>query len=220
MRICGSASATEILPPPDLPLPAFELVLGFEDMRPFVWRGELWCSATVRQLTPEGWCEQVLARIDCPSSDAARLTDWRVLRPDGPRQHEIHWMPLVCGDALRFIAGCDPVRVLDEQAQVVSETVPAIAAELFGCATQAIAFDRGWLALVHEVSEQDGRRSILASLRLVRRGAGVARGEPAVLPAAAGGRVRLGPGVASGRRAPADILWHQGSRGVARDGRG
>jgi hypothetical protein len=150
---------TEILPPPDLPLPEFELVQGFEDMRPFVWHGGLWCSARVRQLTPEGWCEQVLARIDCPSSDAARLTEWRVLRPEGPQQHEIHWMPLVSGDALRFIAGYDPVRVLDEQAQVVSETVPGIAAELFSCATQAIAFDRGWLALVHEVSEQDGRRS-------------------------------------------------------------
>jgi len=112
----------------------------------------------VRQLTPEGWCEQVLARIDCPSSGPARLTDWRVLRPDGPRRHEIHWMPLVSGDDLRFIAGCDPVRVLDEHGRTIRETTPPIAAELFGGATQAIAFDRGWLALIHETGERDGRR--------------------------------------------------------------
>ena len=57
-------SSTEILPPADLPEPAFGLVLGFEDARLFFWAGGLWCSATVRELTTEGWCEQVLARID------------------------------------------------------------------------------------------------------------------------------------------------------------
>ena len=154
-----AGSTVEILPPQDLPVPVFELVLGFEDVRPFAWRGELWCSARVRQLTPEGWCEQVLARIDYPpSSGAARLMDWCVLRPEGPRRHEMHWMPLVSGDELRFIAGCDPVRVVNEQARVVSETVPAIAAELFAGGSQAIAFDRGWLALVHEVSDRDSKR--------------------------------------------------------------
>jgi hypothetical protein len=151
-------AVTEILPPPNLPAPASDLVLGFEDVRPFLWRGELWCNARVRQLTPEGWCEQVLARIDCPPSGPAQMTDWRVLRPDGPQRHQIHWAPLVSGDDLRFIAGCDPVRVADEQGRTIRETTPAIAAELFGCATQAIAFDRGWLTLIHEASERDGRR--------------------------------------------------------------
>jgi hypothetical protein len=153
------ASAQEILPPLDLPVPAFDLVLGFEDMRPFVWRGELWCSATVRQLAPDGWCDQVLARIDCPPSGPARLADWCVLRPDGPRQREMHWMPLIAGDDLRFIAGCDPVRVVNEQGRTISEAVPPVAAELFAGGSQAIAFDRGWLALIHETSEPDGKRS-------------------------------------------------------------
>jgi hypothetical protein len=150
-----ASSTVEILPPQDLPLPVFELVLGFEDMRPFAWRGELWCNARVRQLSPDGWCEQVLARIDCPPSGAARLTDWCVLRPEGPQRREMHWMPLVSGDELQFIAGCDPVRVFNEQARVVAETVPPIAAELFAGGSHAIAFDRGCLALVHEVSERD-----------------------------------------------------------------
>ena len=53
---------------------------------------------------------------------------------------------------------CDPTRVVDEHAQTVFEATPAIAAEQFRGGTQAIAFDGGWLALVHEVSERDKRR--------------------------------------------------------------
>ncbi len=154
----GVESSTEILPPADLPAPAFDLVLGFEDARLFAWRGELWCISTVRQLTPEGWCEQVLARIDCPPTGPCRLVDWRVLRPEGPRLHEKNWMPLVVGDDLRFIYSCDPTRVVDEQARTVAEGVPSIAAEQFRGGSQAIEFDGGWLALIHEASERDRKR--------------------------------------------------------------
>jgi glycosyltransferase involved in cell wall biosynthesis len=56
--------SAEILAPADLPEPAYKHVRGFEDLRLFVWREALWCTATVRELTPEGWCQQVLARID------------------------------------------------------------------------------------------------------------------------------------------------------------
>ena len=153
-------SAQEILSPQDLPPPAFDLVLGFEEVRPFVWRGELWCCAAVRELTPEGWCEQILARIDCPPSGPARLTDWCVLRPEGTRHHEANWMPLISGDELRFIAACDPVRVVNEQARTVAETTPSIAADLFRGGSQAIAFDRGWLALIHESTGQGSSRSL------------------------------------------------------------
>jgi len=51
-------SGAEVLPPANMPEPAFTLVLGFEDLRLFTWRGELWGSAFLREL-----CEQVLARI-------------------------------------------------------------------------------------------------------------------------------------------------------------
>ena len=47
-------SAVEILPPADLPEPAGRMVLGFEDMRLFAWRGELWCSASVRTVDAGG----------------------------------------------------------------------------------------------------------------------------------------------------------------------
>ncbi len=151
-------SSTEILPPEDMPKPVWPLARGFEDLRPFVWRDGLWCIACVRELSHEGWCEQVLARIDEPTPGASRLVDWRVLRPEGPQRHEKNWMPRVAGDALQFIYLCDPTRLVDEQARTVVETIPPVAANQFRGSSQAIAFDRGWLALVHEARVRDKQR--------------------------------------------------------------
>jgi tetratricopeptide (TPR) repeat protein len=175
-------SATEILPPADLPPPAFDVVLGCEDARLFAWRGELWCNSTIRQLTPEGWCDQMLARIEATPDGPCRMVDWRVLRPDGPRVHEKNWMPMVVGDNLRFIYSCDPTRVLDEKARTIATSEAPIAAEQFpggsppagydpasprGSAwqlwqfrggTQAIEFDGGRLALIHERSVRNQTR--------------------------------------------------------------
>ncbi len=151
-------SSAEILPPADWPPPQYQLVRGFEDPRLFVWHDALWCTATVRDQTPEGWCEQVLARIDCPPIGPCRLTDWRMLRPEGERLHEKNWMPLVDGDVLRFIYLCDPTQVVDDTARTVAESVPPIAADEFKGGSQAIAFDGGWLALIHEVIEHGGKR--------------------------------------------------------------
>ena len=65
-------SSSEIPPPEDKPEPLWTLVQGFEDMRPFAWRGGLWCISCVRELSQEGWCEQALARIDEGGSGPAR----------------------------------------------------------------------------------------------------------------------------------------------------
>lgn len=160
-RALDIESSAEILPPADMPEPSFQLVRGFEDMRLFAWRGELWCSSNVRELNSEGWCEQVLARIDQSTPTECRLTSWRVLRPEGARRHEKNWMPLVAGDKLQFIYLCDPTRIVDEQARKITETQPPIAAEQFRGGSQAIPFDGGWLALIHEVLfwSAPGRRS-------------------------------------------------------------
>jgi glycosyltransferase involved in cell wall biosynthesis len=152
----GIESATEILPPADMPEPVYKGVIGFEDLRLFARDGELWGSACVREFTPEAWCEQVVARID--ESNGCRLTDWRVLHPAGPRMHEKNWMPKVKAatkeagrDALQFVYLCDPTRIVDEQAATVSEVPAPISAQRFRGGTQLIAFAGGWLALIHEV---------------------------------------------------------------------
>jgi glycosyltransferase involved in cell wall biosynthesis len=154
----GVEHCAEILPPADMPPPRFPQVRGFEDMRLFAWKGGLWCSAMVRELTTEGWCEQVLARIDGEPPGPYRLCDWRVLRPVWPRQHEKNWMPLVADDRLQFVYSSDPTRVVDERGQPLSETTPPIGAENFRGSSQAIHFDGGWLTIVHEVLWREGRR--------------------------------------------------------------
>jgi glycosyltransferase involved in cell wall biosynthesis len=151
-------SCVEVLPPVDVPAPRYGDVRGFEDMRLFAWRGELWSLSCVRELSPEGWCEQVLARLDTSGDDSCRLTDWRTLHAKYPRQHEKNWMPRIDGERLRFICSCDPVRVLDENACYVAETAPSITSCRFRGGSQAIAFDGGWLALVHEVRQRDGEQ--------------------------------------------------------------
>jgi len=92
---------------------------------------------------------------------AFRLADWRVLSPEGPQGHEKNWMPRVTGaggERLEFIYRCDPTRIVDEAARTVSKGAPAIAADQFRGGTQLIAFDGGWLALVHEARVRDDKR--------------------------------------------------------------
>jgi glycosyltransferase involved in cell wall biosynthesis/predicted GH43/DUF377 family glycosyl hydrolase len=154
----GIQSASEILPPADLPEPAYDRVLGFDDVRLFAWNDDLWCVSCVRELTPEGWCEQVIARVDDCGSGAHRMADWRVLHPTGPREHQKNWIPQVKpapGEAgnerLQFICLFDPTRIVDERARTINETSPGIAAQRFSGGTQLIAFAGGWLTLIHEV---------------------------------------------------------------------
>jgi glycosyltransferase involved in cell wall biosynthesis len=152
-------AASEIMPPDDMPPPQCDLVKGFEDLRLFAWRGELWCSATVRELTPEAWCQQVLARIERRDDGSHILTDWRVISPAG--QHEKNWMPQVDGDTLRLIYSCDPTRLMDEYGKLVAEIESPIAADWFRGGSQAIPFDGGWLALVHEARVANNKRYYL-----------------------------------------------------------
>jgi tetratricopeptide (TPR) repeat protein len=151
-------SSREIFPPENMPPPAFKDVQGFEDARLFVRADNLWCIACVRELTLEGWCGQVLMRIDDSSPNLCRFVDWHLLRPPGPRRHEKNWMPWVDGNAPRFVYACDPTRLVDDHACTLEEYTPPIAAEEFRGGTQVTNFDGRWLALIHEVSERDKLR--------------------------------------------------------------
>jgi hypothetical protein len=97
----ATRSPTEILQHADMPTSVFRAVL--EDARLFAWRNELWCIACVRELSPKGWCDQVLARIAKVGPTSCRLTDWRVLTSEGLRRHDKNWMLRIAGDTLRFI---------------------------------------------------------------------------------------------------------------------
>ena len=92
--------------PKTLPPPAFKLVLGFEDSRLFEWQDRLWTISTVRELTREGWCEQVIAEIiTLADGTVAYGDDWKKILPRD-RRHEKNWMPwpgYPTKDSLRFV---------------------------------------------------------------------------------------------------------------------
>ena len=145
-----NVSSVEVLPPQDMPPAQHTDSIGFEDPRPVVWRGDLWCISSVRQLNPDGRAEMVLARIAETPQGNKVLTDWRVLASGMPVQWEKNWMPQVIGDELRFIYSVGPTRILSELGDVLVQETPSIAVENFRGGSQAIPFDGGWLMVIHE----------------------------------------------------------------------
>ena len=144
-------SSEEILPPTDLPEPLYNLVIGWEDCRLFFWRGEPWCTATVRELNPEGYCEIVISKITTDHAGKRRFTDYRVIRPSfTPRQHEKNWMPMVVDDRLYFMYSSDPVRIIDDKGNLVTSKITHFAADSFRGGGNLVSFNDGWLALIHE----------------------------------------------------------------------
>ncbi|WP_192384722.1 glycosyltransferase [Mesorhizobium silamurunense] len=153
----GIASADEISQPADLPRPAYDRACGLGAMRPFAWEGQLWSSAYLRASAGDGRYDPVIARIDDRGPAPYQMTDWRVLRPIGAKVNDNNWAPLVkpAGidtdrERLQFFSVGDPIRIVGDQGQTISEKPPSVAADQLKGGTQAIAFEGGWLALVHE----------------------------------------------------------------------
>jgi hypothetical protein len=145
----------EILLPETLPPVAFPQVIGFEDMRLFECQGDLWTSSTVRQLTPEGWHEIVVARMDL-QEQVAQLDDWWVAHPDHcPKAQEKNWMAAVKNDELFFIYNNDPVTVLDHAGKCVAQNVNKLPFDNFRGGSPLIPFDNGYLSIIHETSVYD-----------------------------------------------------------------
>jgi SAM-dependent methyltransferase len=156
-------SAEHIAMPDNMPEPLYSLVVGFEDSRLFFWKGEPWCSSTVREVTSEGWCEIALARISNVGLGQCKLSDWRVVQPTFcDKQHEKNWMPVVINDNLFFIYSSDPVRFIDHNGNLVNETQSSIASDSYRGGGAAVHFDGGYLTLIHESTHMPyGKRRYL-----------------------------------------------------------
>lgn len=144
----------EILMPADWQPPLSPRVQGFEDCRVFGWRDGLWVSATMHELTPEGWCEIALAKIGGLKFDNThRFTDWHILTPAGPKRNEKNFCPVVDqgGERLRFVYQTDPLRIIDERARTVLER-PWTGYDHLRGGSPLLAFDGGWLYCTHEVA--------------------------------------------------------------------
>lgn len=147
---------TEIVAPNGLPC-EYPLVIGFEDMRLFSWKGDLWTSSTVRQFHSDGNCEQVLARLSlCVGPDVFHgITDvHRMLRQ--PRGTEKNWSPIVDGDNLQFM--WRPGTVVDTNGATVSHNPPpGLNVDNISGSSQLVALPGdNWLALVHSARHLPG----------------------------------------------------------------
>jgi glycosyltransferase involved in cell wall biosynthesis len=145
--------ATEIYAPVDLPC-EFTAVIGFEDMRLFEWKGGLWSSSTVRQIHPDGNCEQVLARLQ-PASNSYVISDVkRMLRE--PRQTQKNWAPITTGDTLRFLYR--PGHVVDIHGNDYKVHPSALDTDQIRGSSQLIPFENGWLSVHHEANFVPGKQ--------------------------------------------------------------
>jgi glycosyltransferase involved in cell wall biosynthesis len=160
---CSVAHATELQLPDNLPPRKFDLVCGFEDSRLFEWQGELWTLSTVRELTPEGWCEIVLAPID--SDRYGR--DWRRIVPEMGRRHEKNWMPWPRRDgSLDIVYRLGTV--IDHQGKLVHRHESHLDLDHISGGSQVVEVGPDqYLAVVHEARPIPGRQTRYYSHRFV-----------------------------------------------------
>ena len=145
------ADPQEILLPDNLPR-EYPLVIGFEDMRLFAVNDKLWTSSTVRQIHPDGNCEQVLAPIGFEDK-RPRITKYkRMLRL--PRTTEKNWSPIVTDKGVTFMYR--PGHTVDVDGKDVSAYPTGLTEDVLSGSSQVIPFRRGaseWIAIVHEARQ-------------------------------------------------------------------
>jgi hypothetical protein len=141
--------------PENWPTPQYPLVLGFEDARLFEWRGQLYTLSTVRELTPEGWCEQVLAPLHHESGRWMYGSNLQRILPKH-RAHEKNWMPWIRGDDLCFVYRLGTL--VDLNGEVVAQFKPDQVVDHISGGSQVVKIDDiTCLALVHEARTIPGR---------------------------------------------------------------
>lgn len=156
----------EIRIPIDMPKPAFDLVIGFEDCRLYEADGRSWVSATMRELTPEGACEQVRAQIvDYIPLQGEPFTILENMTRMKRRGHEKNWMPIAASPFQRFMYRAD--EVVDGAGEtLLKHDAPIDVGNLAG-GSQMIPVKDGYLAVVHEAAQIPGKTTRWYSHRFV-----------------------------------------------------
>jgi len=144
-------TSNEILKPVGFPEPVRRLITGFEDPRLFVWKDQLWTHSVICEMTKDGWCEQILARLDraVDAQDGkVRFADWKKICPE-PKQNEKNWMAQVVGDELRFHYRIGQLIDLDGKF-IRKEASADLNLDHVSGGSPLVPFKDGWVAIVHE----------------------------------------------------------------------
>ena len=143
----------ELALPSNWPEPKFDLVRGFEDSRLFKYGGILYTSSTVRELTSEGWCEQVLAQV----GEHGYCDNWQVMNLE-IRQHEKNWMPWPAGKGIQFVYRLN--KLVNSNTNRMTSFKSIWSMDHISGGSQAIDIGKGrYLALVHEANFLPGQPS-------------------------------------------------------------
>ena len=134
--------ANELLPPGNLPAPLFKQVVGFEDMRLFSYKNEMWVSACMRETTVEGRCEQVLAKVR-GGYGSLQLSDWKRMPTSN---YEKNWMP-IDGD-MRWMYRLD--KFVNDKVEFTDLPKSDFDVGQISGGSQVIPFNGGRICLVHE----------------------------------------------------------------------
>ena len=215
-------SSAEILPPADMPAASYELVKGFEDIRLFAWRGELWCCRDGARADTGGLVRAALGAPrrtrprGVPACRLARCCIRRVrgcTRRTGCRSsHE---------DSLRSsISATRPGSSTSRRARsprACRRSPPSSSAAARRRSPLTMAGSR----LMHEARARSGSAQRYYQHRFVWLDEAnvLRRVSRAFFFPQERGRVCRGARLASRRRAPAGLLRRRRSRKLARDGR-
>jgi hypothetical protein len=129
-------------------------VHGYEDCRLSFGPAGFWATATVRDTTVEGRCEQAWLKIDVDGTPT--FVDMVTFKAEG---HQKNWKPVVGTDTPSWIVSSDPLTVLRTSRESAANELVAVShtGRLLG-SSQAVMTPRGWLWVDHEVSyNADGR---------------------------------------------------------------
>ena len=154
-------------------------VRGFEDARLFFWKDAWWATATVRDFTEDGRCEIALLSL----ADDGAVVRAQALRGPWSVHTQKNWMPLVDGDAAKFIYATslngdvgsttifDLVEADDSEASPRYSIQPPSGAtyghgRLRG-GSQAVRVDGGWIFCVHDVAFPGSARLYLHRFVLI-----------------------------------------------------
>ena len=139
-------------------------VHGFEDARLFAWNGSWWATATVCDFTEEGRREIALLQLD----DDGAVVRAEPLRGPWSVNAQKNWMPIVDGDAAKFIYATSlngdvgSTTIFDLTCAEDPEARPRYSIQPPSGATydhgrlrggsQAVHVEGGWLFVVHDVA--------------------------------------------------------------------
>jgi glycosyltransferase involved in cell wall biosynthesis len=141
---------------------------GLEDCRMFEFDGSLWFTCTTLDTNPSGQPQISLGKIeDDRSGSSVRVESLIPLFAKDPTRCEKNWLPFVKDDAIHLIYSYDPFIVykpnLDGSYVFVNEGSEAVRYSpkqnltRFSGSASPIAFDDGYLLLIHETVYEDHR---------------------------------------------------------------